>query len=112
MTSIFPTQITANKQLGWLQITWNDGTTCTYPLDHLREACPCVQCRGGHAMMGAAHDPTDLLALTPKRSYRLETIAQIGNYALQPVWDDGHSSGIYTWDFLHKLCPPSTTGQE
>lgn len=88
-----------------MRIIWNDGTTCLYPLDHLREACPCVQCRGGHAFMGAAYDPTDLLTLTPKRSYRLETVVPVGSYAIQPVWDDGHSTGIYTWDFLRKLCP-------
>ncbi|MCS7072534.1 MAG: DUF971 domain-containing protein [Anaerolinea sp.] len=103
--SAVPANIVVNKAEGWLRITWADGTTCTYPLAHLREACPCVQCRGGHAFMGPAHDPQNLLTLTPKRSYGLLTIERVGNYAIQPVWDDGHSTGIYTWEFLRKLCP-------
>lgn len=103
--SAVPTSIVVNKTEGWLRITWADGADCTYPLGHLREACPCVQCRGGHANMGAAHDPDDLLKLTPRSSYVLVSMERVGNYAIQPVWDDGHSSGIYTWDFLRKLCP-------
>lgn len=100
-----PTAINVYKQEGYLEISWNDGAVCKYPLSHLREACPCVECRGGHANMGREHDPDDLLRLTPKRSYALTTIAMVGNYALQPVWDDGHDTGIYTWDYLRRLCP-------
>ncbi len=100
-----PTGITLNKQDGHLEITWADGQACRYPLAELREACPCVECRGGHQFMGSAHDPDDLLKLTPARSYRMESIVMVGNYALQPTWDDGHHTGIYTWDYLRKLCP-------
>jgi len=103
--SVVPTNIVVNKLEGWLRITWADGAICTYPLGQLREACPCVQCRGGHAFMGPAHDPDDLLKLTPRRSYVLVALERVGNYAIQPVWDDGHSTGIYTWEFLRKLCP-------
>ncbi|MDL1901345.1 DUF971 domain-containing protein [Anaerolineae bacterium CFX9] len=101
-----PTAITLNKTEGFLQISWNDGAECTYPLSHLREACPCVECRGGHGRMGREHDPDNLLRLTPKRSYAIETIERVGSYAIQPIWDDGHSTGIYTWDYLRRLCPP------
>ncbi len=55
--------------------------------------------------MGAAFDPDDILKLTPARSYMIESIEMIGNYALQPRWDDGHHTGIYTWDYLRRLCP-------
>jgi DUF971 family protein len=105
MNALRPTAITLNKQTQHLEITWNDGAHCRYPLPHLREACPCVQCRGGHQFMGAAFDPDDILKLTPARSYRIEAIEMIGNYAIQPRWDDGHHTGIYTWDYLRRLCP-------
>lgn len=102
---VLPKAITLNKTEGFLHILWNDGADCTYPLSHLREACPCVECRGGHSRMGREHEPENLLKLTPKRSYRIETIERVGNYAIQPIWDDGHTTGIYTWDYLRRLCP-------
>ncbi len=100
-----PTGLTLNKNEGKLVITWDDEKTCEYPLSHLREACPCVECRGGHRYMGKEHDPANILVLTPKRDYAIDTIQMIGNYAIQPIWEDGHSTGIYSWDYLRRLCP-------
>lgn len=100
-----PKAITLNKNEGYLQIVWDDDQVCHYPLSELREACPCAECRGGHQFMGREYDPKNLLELKPKRIYGIETIHRVGNYALQPVWDDGHHSGIYTWDYLKRLCP-------
>jgi DUF971 family protein len=109
ITTLIPTSITLNKTEHYLEIIWNDGKTCHYPLSHLREACPCVECRGGHQNMGREHDPENFLALTPARSYAIKGIEMIGNYAIQPTWDDGHHTGIYTWDYLRKLCVTSET---
>jgi DUF971 family protein len=39
------------------------------------------------------------------QSAELERVETVGNYALQPVWKDGHSYGIYSWDYLRELCP-------
>jgi DUF971 family protein len=57
--------------------------------------------------MGRAHDPDNLLELKPKRSYGVAQLELVGNYALQPVWDDGHSTGLYSWEYLRRLCPES-----
>lgn len=100
-----PTNITLDKTAGVLEITWADGATCRYPLPHLREACPCVECRGGHARMGLEFAPDNILTLTPARSYTVNALHPVGSYALQPVWDDGHSTGIYTWEYLRLICP-------
>lgn len=104
-SNVRPRGLTLNKIEGYLEITWNDDQVCQYPLAHLREACPCVECRGGHQFMGQEHEPDNLLKLTPKRSYQIDGIEMVGNYAIQPVWDDGHQTGIYTWDYLKRLCP-------
>jgi DUF971 family protein len=109
-TSIKPKAITLNKTDSYLEIVWNDDKVCRYPLSHLREACPCVQCRGGHEFMGSQYDPEHVLVLQPARSYTVTSIEMIGNYALQPSWDDGHHTGIYTWDYLRRLCPPEQEG--
>ncbi len=100
-----PTEITLDQKNGVLVVTWADGNVCRYPISQLRVACPCATCRGGHENMGKRGDPEDLLALQPPRAYRIEHLELVGNYALQPIWDDGHDSGIYTWEYLYRLCP-------
>jgi DUF971 family protein len=109
MIGIQPKAVTLNKTEGYLEIVWPDSVVCRYPLSQLREACPCVECRGGHQYMGREHDPDNILTLTPARSYTVTTLDLVGNYALQPTWDDGHHTGIYTWDYLRRLCP---TGED
>ncbi len=102
-----PTNVTLDKNAGELIIAWPDAETCHYPLGNLREACPCVECRGGHENMGQKGEPSDLLTLTltPARSYVVESVSLVGNYALQFFWSDGHHTGIYTWEYLKRLCP-------
>jgi len=100
-----PAKIDLHKADAYLEITWQDDTVCRYPLSHLREACPCVQCRGGHANMGQQFLPDDIMALEPAREYELEKVDVVGNYAIQPLWDDGHQTGIYSWEYLRHLCP-------
>ncbi len=103
-----PKGITLNKTEGYLEIVWNiDDEVSQYPLPQLREACPCVECRGGHAYMTPQYDPDNLLTipLTPARSYGVAALDLVGNYAIQPTWDDGHQTGIYTWEYLYKLRP-------
>lgn len=100
-----PTNITVDRQKETLEIVWDDDLVSRYPLAHLREACPCVECRGGHAKMGLEHAPDDLLKLVPRRSYAVVGVSAVGNYALQPSWDDGHNTGIYTWEYLRLISP-------
>jgi len=100
-----PTGITLNKTEGYLEVTWNDGLVSQYPLSQLREACPCVECRGGHSNMGLEHAPDDILKLVPARSYSITGLEPVGNYAIQPAWDDGHTTGIYTWEYLRLISP-------
>lgn len=109
-TKLLPTDIKVDKNTGMLTIQWSDGANCVYPLGQLREACPCVECRGGHERMGRAFDPDSILTLIPRRSYKLTDVSLVGNYALQPFWDDGHHTGIYTWDYLRRLCPQPDSG--
>ena len=100
-----PTNITLNKSTKSLEIVWDDGLVSRYPLAQLREACPCVECRGGHANMGLEHAPDDILNLVPRRSHAVTGLSPVGNYALQPSWDDGHETGIYTWEYLRLISP-------
>ena len=100
-----PRSITLNKTESRLEILWSDGLASHYPLSQLREACPCVECRGGHSKMGMEHAPDDILKLVPKRSYAVTGLSAVGNYAIQPSWVDGHHTGIYTWEYLRLISP-------
>lgn len=110
-SKIKPTGLTLDREKHTLHIAWHDGHESIFDLDALREACPCAVCRGGHHNMGLDHSP-DILKLTPMRSYDVQDIQQIGNYALQFSWSDGHNSGIYTWEYLRHLDTPATSGPD
>jgi DUF971 family protein len=99
-----PVNVTLNKQTHELAIQWSDDHLSGYPLNALREACPCALCRGGHEFMGPQYDP-NLIELKPARSYDVKDMQLVGNYAMQITWSDLHSSGIYTWDYLRRICP-------
>jgi len=102
-----PTAINLDRKRAVLSLHWDDGHLSEYPFAGLREACPCAECRGGHANMGGPADPSvfDLIPLSPAKSYVMTRILPVGHYALQPEWSDGHSSGIYAWGYLRDLCP-------
>jgi DUF971 family protein len=102
-----PTAIQLDRARRVLIIPWDDGHISEYPLAGLREACPCVECRGGHENMGTPPDPDIFLSipLQPAKSYEIVRIAPVGNYAIQPEWKDGHHTGLYTWPYLRGLCP-------
>lgn len=99
-----PTGVTHDRKQHTVTITWRDGHESVFDLDVLRAICPCVMCRGGHDKMGPEHDP-DLLTLVPASTYELQDMQLVGNYALQLQWVDGHNSGIYTWEYLRRMCP-------
>lgn len=89
-----------------LAIKWADGSETFLPLETLRRACPCAGCRGEPDVLGHLHrGPPPVL--TPA-SFRLLRLDRVGNYALQPVWEDGHNVGIYPFDYLRRLAhtPP------
>jgi DUF971 family protein len=104
-STLRPTDITLDKTRAVLVITWNTGERHEFPLSHLREACPCVECRGGHAFMGMEFASDDILKLTPRRSCTVTEIRPVGSYAICLIWDDGHSTGIYSWEYLHHIAP-------
>ena len=110
MSDFRPTQITADRTARTLTITWNDGRVSVYPYDGLRAVCPCVTCKGGHAHMGAPPDPC-VVRDTPATTLGMENIEQVGSYALQFQWSDGHYTGIYTWDTLRQADPANCAAE-
>lgn len=102
-TDIKPTDIEVSNSDQVLTINWADGHTSEYPLFGLRKNCPCVTCRGGHGNMNQFD--RSLFLVEPTQRYEVESIKQIGNHAIQIIWNDGHNTGMYQWETLRELCP-------
>jgi ATP-binding protein involved in chromosome partitioning len=78
-------------------ITWDDGKIVRYPNRYLRSMCPCAQCvnevTGERTLKLESVDP----------EVRIMGVAPVGRYALHFQWSDGHGTGLYSFDTLHKL---------
>jgi DUF971 family protein len=83
-----------------LAIAWNDGTESLLPLELLRRACPCASCGGEPDVLGNIERPDVLYSA---ESFTLRSYQLVGGYALQPVWGDGHGTGLYAFSFLQRL---------
>ena len=97
-----------------VDIVWSDGHASHYDFAYLRERCPCAMCNdertkkaefaasGGH-VEAVAPVPSVLPMFKPKAKAR--AAHAVGNYALQIDFTDGHSTGIYSYDYLRAVCP-------
>lgn len=91
-----------------LRIRWADGRLCVYPLPTLRRSCPCATCRTerdeqAHEVFPIVRTPDAQLDMVVAEKAEL-----VGNYALRIEWKDGHSTGIYDYELLRSLCPPTS----
>lgn len=94
---IRPLKIRLDRPLSKLVIVWSDGTVSSYPWDFLRAHCPSA----GEKAVRENRDPLAVLGAVP--STRIVDVRMIGNYAIGLTWEDGHNSGIYSWDYLLRL---------
>jgi DUF971 family protein len=97
-TALAPTNIQTIGQE--LAIAWNDGRESYFSLESLRKSCPCAACGGEPDILGRVERPP--LSYGPK-SFALRGFKVVGGYAVQPTWDDGHDSGLYTFKYLRQL---------
>jgi len=82
-------------------IKWDDDAETFIPLEKLRLACPCAGCKGERDVMGNLHKGPEV-PLGPA-SFQLRRLDLVGSYALQPVWADGHATGLYPFEYLRQL---------
>ena len=81
-----------------LAVRWEDGSETFVPLEKLRRHCPCAGCKGEKDVMGNLYK-APAHSLSP-RAFQLSRVMNVGNYAIQPVWGDGHATGIYSFEYL------------
>jgi DUF971 family protein len=93
MTSPIPTSIKLRKASRTLELQYADGQQVSLPAEFLRVHSPSAEVQG-HGQP---------ILQTGKQNVALTGVAPAGNYALKLVFDDGHDSGLYSWDYLYQL---------
>jgi DUF971 family protein len=100
-----PEHIAISKSIG-IKIDWRDGHHSDYSLAYLRDECPCATCTGSH---GTEPQRTNYSQPNPFQMYKpalkMDSVEAVGQYAVRIYWNDRHSSGIYSFDHLRKICP-------
>ncbi len=90
-----PTEITVHSGSRVLEIAFDDGKRFRLPFEFLRVYSPSAEVRG--------HGPGEEVLQTGKRDVTIESVDTVGLYALQPMFSDGHDSGLYSWEYLYGL---------
>ena len=104
-----PTDVKVHVKTGaGVDITWADGHSSHFDFPYLRDQCPCATCNDERDKKEAAASfnlPASPSLPMYKPKPRANSATQVGNYAIQIVFNDGHSTGIYSYDYLRTLCP-------
>ena len=84
-----------------LAIRWDDGKEDFIPLEKLRRACPCAGCNGEVDILGNLYKNPEKPFAT--NAFELVKSTSVGGYAIQPVWADGHNTGIFSFEYLRRV---------
>jgi DUF971 family protein len=104
---IFPVSLQV-KDGDRLVIEWNDGKRQELSWSVLRRNCPCAGCRTEREKPAPL---LPILKLEEAQPAKPRSIVPVGRYAYQFHWNDGHESGIYTFDMLRQLGDLPSTSQ-
>ena len=95
MSERTPTDITLHQKSRVMEIVFADGRTFRLPYEFLRVYSPSAEVRG--------HGPGQEVLQVGKRNVEIRALEPVGSYAVQPQFSDGHSTGIYSWEYLYEL---------
>ena len=90
-----PQDLTVHSASKVLEVRFSDGAHFRIPFELMRVYSPSAEVQG--------HGPGQEVLQTGKRQVGLASLEPIGKYAVQPTFSDGHSTGIFTWDYLYFL---------
>lgn len=89
------TGLTLHRASEVLEVTYADGSVFRLPFEYLRVQSPSAEVRG--------HGVGQAVLQTGKRGIKITDLQPVGQYAVRPVFSDGHDSGLYTWAYLYQL---------
>ena len=106
MSAPEPEHIAISKSKG-IRIDWKDGHHSEFALAYLRDECPCASCTGAHGTEPkksnyAKPDPNPFQMYQAK--LKMLNVEPVGAYAIKIDWSDGHNVGIYSFDYLRRIC--------
>lgn len=90
-----PTEIKLHQKSRVLEIAFSDGKHFKLPCEFLRVYSPSAEVRG--------HGPGQEVLQIGKKNVEITQLEPVGTYAVQPVFSDGHDTGLYSWDYLYSL---------
>jgi len=90
-----PTEIKLHQQSRLLEIAFEDGAIFQLPYEYLRVYSPSADVSG--------HGPGQEVLQVGKKNVGVSTLVPVGSYAVQIDFDDGHDTGLYTWEYLYRL---------
>lgn len=93
--SAFPTDIKLHQVSKMLELDFDDGQHFELPCEYLRVFSPSAEVRG--------HGPGQETLQYGKAGVNIKAIEPVGNYAVKLIFDDGHDSGLYSWEYLYEL---------
>src|SRR5271157_2939790 len=91
----WPSELRLNPEKAELRVSFTDGFSETLTAELLRVMSPSAEVQG--------HSPSERKLVAGKRAVKIARVEPIGNYAVRLDFSDGHSTGIYTWVYLHGL---------
>jgi DUF971 family protein len=91
----WPIDITAMEKGRILEVAFDDGEVIRLTAERLRVESPSVEVQG--------HSPRQKKIVTGKENVAIVAVEPVGNYAVRIVFDDGHNTGLYTWEYLLRL---------
>jgi DUF971 family protein len=93
--AVWPSELVVNKTERSLRITFDDGSAFALPAEYLRTQSPSAEVQG--------HSEAQRKTVGGKRDVAISGAEPVGNYAVRLLFDDGHSTGIFSWAYLHEL---------
>jgi len=90
-----PSEIRLQKKSRQLSIDFEDGSQFELPFEYLRVCSPSAEVKG--------HGPGQETLQTGKENVRVTALEPVGHYAIRLIFDDGHNTGLYTWNYLYAL---------
>jgi DUF971 family protein len=90
-----PTEIRLKTDSKLLIVSFDDGSEFQYSCEYLRVHSPSAEVKG--------HGPGQETLQIGKEHVAITAVEPVGHYAVRLVFDDGHSTGLYTWQYLHEL---------
>jgi DUF971 family protein len=95
MDTVWPRELVINKAERQLRVVFDDGAAFTLPAEYLRTQSPSAEVQG--------HSEAQRQTVGGKRHVGISGAEPVGNYAVRLLFDDGHSTGIFSWSYLHEL---------